>query len=76
MADVLAAVNVARREGGPVETRDVEPTPGGRRVTNEPRERSDDGEIIDAALVRRAALGDVTTAEALAESDGPSGSDG
>ncbi|WP_435124654.1 hypothetical protein [Halobaculum sp. D14] len=67
MADVLAAVNIARREGDPVETRDVDPTPGEiQRVKNESRERSDGELTIDADLARRVALGELTMTEALA----------
>ena len=68
IADVLAAVNIARREGDPVETRDVEPSPGEiQRVKNESRERSGGEVTVDAALARRVALGDLTMDEALAE---------
>ncbi|ESP88422.1 hypothetical protein [Candidatus Halobonum tyrrellensis] len=70
IADVLAAVNIARREGDRVETRDVEPTPGEiQRVKNESRERSDGEVTVDADLARRVALGDVTMDEALAAYD-------
>ena len=68
MADVLAAVNIARREGDRVETRDVNPTAGEiQRVKNESRERSDGEVTIGEALARRVALGELTMAEALAE---------
>ena len=68
MADVLAAVNIARRKGEPVETRDLDPTPGEiQRVKNESRERSDGEVTIDEALARRVALGELTMAEALSE---------
>ena len=68
MADVLAAVNIARREGERVDTRDLNPTPGEiQRVKNESRERSDGEVTIDEALARRVALGELTMAEALSE---------
>ncbi|WP_313694586.1 hypothetical protein [Halorarum halobium] len=68
LADVLAAVNIARREGERIETRDLDPTPGEiQRVKNESRERSDGAVTIGEALARRVALGDLTMAEALAE---------
>lgn len=67
MADVLAAVNIARMEGEAVETRDVEPTPGEiQRVQNRSRELSDGDRTIDADLARRVALGELTVSEALA----------
>lgn len=68
MADVLAAVNIARREGERVETRDLDPTPGEiQRVKNESRDRSDGEVTIGEALARRVALGELTMAEALVE---------
>lgn len=71
MADVLAAVNIARREGERVETRDLAPTPGElQRVKNESRERSDGEVTIGEALARQVALGELTMAEALAKHRG------
>jgi hypothetical protein len=68
MADVLAAVNIARMDGERVETRDVEPTPGEiQRVQNRSRELSDGGRTIDSELARRVALGELELREALAE---------
>ncbi|QLG61538.1 hypothetical protein [Halorarum salinum] len=68
MADVLAAVNIAGREGDRIETRDLAPTPGEiQRVKNESRERSDGEVTIGESLARQVALGDLTLEEALAE---------
>ena len=66
LADVLAAVNIARMEGEPVETRDVEPTPGEiQRVKNRSRERSDGDRTLDTELARQVALGELSLSEAL-----------
>ncbi len=66
LADVLAAVNIARREGEPVETRDVEPTAGEiQRVKNRSRELSDGDRTLDTDLARRVALGELDLSEAL-----------
>ncbi|WP_435062626.1 hypothetical protein [Halobaculum sp. EA56] len=66
VADVLAAVNIARQEGEPVETREVEPTAGEiQRIKNESRDRSDGDLTIDDEAARRVALGEVTLAEAV-----------
>ncbi len=71
MGDVLAAVNIARREGEPIASRDVEPTPGELQVIQErSREQSPENREIDAALARRVAKGELTVAEALAEHRG------
>lgn len=68
MADVLAAVNIARIEGEPVETREVEPTAGElQRVKNASRERSGGELTVGDALARRVALGELTLAEAIGE---------
>ncbi len=68
MADVLAAVNIARLEGEPVETRDVEPTAGEiQRIKNESRDASGGDLTIGDDLARRVALGEVTLADAVAE---------
>ncbi len=68
LGDVLAAVNIARLEGDPVESRDVEPTAGELQVIQDrSRERSAGGRTIDEALARRVAVGDLTLDEALAE---------
>ncbi|MFB6163638.1 MAG: hypothetical protein ABEJ31_00605 [Haloarculaceae archaeon] len=76
MGDVLAAVNIARIEGEPIESRDVEPTAGEiQTIKNESRERSADNRTIDAALARRVAVGDLTLDEALDEHRGDEADD-
>ncbi|QZP38787.1 hypothetical protein [Halobaculum magnesiiphilum] len=68
MADVLAAVNIARMEGDPVETRAVEPTAGEiQRIKNESRDRSSGDLTVSEELAREVALGELTLAEAIAE---------
>jgi hypothetical protein len=68
MGDVLAAANIARREGERVDSRDIEPTPGElQRIKNRSREQSDGERAIDEALARRVARGDLTIGEALDE---------
>ncbi|MEF8779345.1 MAG: hypothetical protein V5A46_01530 [Haloferacaceae archaeon] len=65
-SDVLAAVNIALREGEPVASRDVEPTPGElKRIKTASRERSAGDRTIDEALARRVAAGELTVEEAL-----------
>jgi hypothetical protein len=73
MGDVLAAVNIARRSGEPVDARDVEPTAGElRRIKERSREASQANRAIDDDLARRVAAGQLTVREALTEhrSDG------
>jgi hypothetical protein len=66
MGDVLAAVNIARREGERVDGRDIEPSAGEiARVKAESRRRSAGAVTIDETLARRVALGEVTLDEAL-----------
>jgi hypothetical protein len=66
MGDVLAAVNIARREGEEIESRDVEPTAGEiRQIKTRSRERSEDDRSIDEALARKVALGELSLSEAL-----------
>ncbi len=68
MGDVLAAVNIARREGEVVERRDIDPTAGELSVIQRrSREQGDDNRAIDERLARAVAVGDLTLAEALAE---------
>ena len=68
MGDVLAAVNIARREGERIDSRDIDPTPGElQRIKNRSREQSDGERAIDEALARRVASGDLTIGEALDE---------
>jgi hypothetical protein len=68
LADVLAAVNIARMDGESVETRDLEPTPGEiQRIKNRSREVSDGDRTLDTELARRVALGELDLSTALAE---------
>lgn len=66
MADVLAAVNVARIAGESVDGREVEPTEGElQRIKDESRRRSAGGRTIDEALAREVAAGELTVEEAI-----------
>jgi hypothetical protein len=66
MGDVLAAVNIARSEGEPVESREFEPTAGEiQRVQDRSRELSEDNRAIDADLARRVARGELAVEDAL-----------
>lgn len=66
MGDVLAAVNIARREGEPISAREVEPTPGElTAIKAASRERSPDNREITASLARRVAAGELSLEEAL-----------
>lgn len=66
LGDVIAAINIARTPGEPVESREIEPTPGEIQTIQErSRERGDDNRAIDAALARRVATGELTLQEAL-----------
>jgi hypothetical protein len=78
MGDVLAAANIARREGEAITSRDIEPTAGElTRIKDRSREASDTNRAIDADLARKVAAGELTIEEALAEHrDGPPGEDG
>ena len=68
MGDVLAAVNIARREGERIDSRDIEPTQGElQRIKNRSREQSNGERAIDETLARRVARGDLTVGEALTE---------
>jgi len=68
MGDVLAAVNIARLEGDPVDSREIDPTAGElQRIKDRSREVSTDERTIDDALARRVAAGDLTVEEALDE---------
>ncbi|WP_323675545.1 hypothetical protein [Halorubellus sp. PRR65] len=68
MGDVLAAANIARTEGEPVDSREFEPTDGEiQRVKNRSRELSPDNRAIDTALARRVARGELDVETALAE---------
>ena len=71
MGDVLAAANIARIEGDPIESRDIEPTAGEiQRIKDRSRKASDHNRAIDESLARRVARGDLTIAEALDEHEG------
>ncbi|MFB6090578.1 MAG: hypothetical protein ABEJ97_05915 [Halobellus sp.] len=66
MGDVLAAVNIARRSGEEVSSREIEPTAGElQRIKDRSREASADGRTIDEGLARRVAAGELTVREAL-----------
>jgi hypothetical protein len=68
LGDVLAAVNIAQREGEVIEARDVEPTAGElRRIQERSRDSGADNRAIDERLARRVASGDLTVEEALDE---------
>jgi len=75
MSDVLAAVNIARLEGEPVDHRTIEPTAGElQRIKDRSREESETNRAIDDELARRVARGELTVKEALsvhrADTDG------
>jgi hypothetical protein len=66
VGDILAAVNIARIEGEPIESRNVEPTAGElQRIKDRSREAGEDNRAIDGELARRVAVGDLTIQEAL-----------
>ncbi|MFW6003818.1 MAG: hypothetical protein ACOCPT_05300 [Halanaeroarchaeum sp.] len=68
MGDVLAAVNIARRSGTPIEGRSIEPTEGEIQVIkSRSRERSTENRTITEALARRVARGELTLEEAIVE---------
>lgn len=68
VGDVLAAVNIARREGEVIDERDIEPTEGELQVIRDrSREQSPTNRAIDEQLARRVATGDLTIEEALDE---------
>ena len=71
MGDVLAAANIARREGEAILSRDIEPTAGElTRIKDRSREASDTNRAIDADLARKVAAGELTVEEALAQHRG------
>ncbi len=66
IADILAAVNIARMEGEPIDSRDIEPTEGEiKRIQERSRELSEENRTIDGELARNVALGELTIREAL-----------
>lgn len=68
IGDILAAVNIARMEGEPIDTRDVEPTAGElQRIQEQSRKQSAENRTIDLSLAREVALGNLTVEEALAQ---------
>jgi hypothetical protein len=74
MGDVLAAVNIARIEGEPVDDLDVEPTTGEIRVVKtRSREVSPENRELPDDLARRVALGELSVEDALAEHRGETG---
>jgi hypothetical protein len=70
MGDVLAAVNIAMREGERIESREIEPTAGElTMIKTRSRERSGENRAIDDTLARRVATGELTIDEALEQHD-------
>jgi hypothetical protein len=68
MGDVLAAANIARIEGEPTDSREIEPTAGEiQRIKDRSREESETNRAIDETLARRVAVGELSIEEALAE---------
>jgi hypothetical protein len=68
MADILAAVNIARMEGESIESREVQPTPGElKRIKERSREQSAENRAIGEELARRVATGELTIEEALSK---------
>ena len=68
VGDVLAAANIARLEGEPVTSHDVEPTSGEIQVVkNRSRERSPENRELTDRLAQRVALGELSLEEAMAE---------
>ncbi len=66
MGDVLAAANIARIEGKPIEEREIEPTAGEiAAIKRRSREQSGGDRTIDEVLARAVARGELTIAEAL-----------
>lgn len=64
--DILAAVNIAHRRGDPIDTREIEPTPGElQRIQRRSRELSPTNRQIDAGLAESVAHGELTVEEAL-----------
>lgn len=71
MGDVLAAVNIARLEGEPIDSREIEPTAGELQlIKDRSREQSETNRAIDNGLARRVAAGELTIEEALSEHGG------
>jgi len=67
MGDVIAAINIARLEGEPIDSRQIEPTDGElQRIKDRSREHSERNRAIDETLARRVARGELTIESALA----------
>lgn len=67
MGDVLAAVNIARRSGEPIEGRSIEPTEGELKAIQErSRRESETNRTIPVSLARQVANGELTLEGALA----------
>ncbi|MFW6448819.1 MAG: hypothetical protein ACOC0X_04685 [Halobacteriota archaeon] len=66
VGDVVAAINIARREGEPVRRRELEPSAGElTAIQARARDRSRENRAIDGELARRVALGELSLEEAL-----------
>lgn len=66
MGDVLAAANIARMEGEPIHSREIEPTAGElQTIKQRSREQSGGDRTIDETLARRVALGELSIEDAL-----------
>lgn len=65
-SDIIAAINIAQRPGGRIDSRPVEVTPGEIQVIKDrSRDRSDINRTIDEALARRVATGELSLDDAL-----------
>lgn len=68
LGDVIAAVNIARREGDRIDSRDVDPTTGElTRIQDRSREAGETNRAIDTDLAHRVAEGELSIDEALDE---------
>lgn len=66
MGDILAAVNIAQRDGTPIESREIEPTAGEiQLIKNQSRKQSSDDRTIPGTMARRVAIGELTLEEAI-----------
>lgn len=66
VGDIIAAINIAKIPGEPIESREIEPTEGEiQRIQDQSRMRSRTNRAIDATLARRVARGELTLEEAL-----------
>ena len=78
MGDVIAAINIARLSGEPVESRTVEPTAGElQRIKAQSRAQSDGDRTISEGLARQVAVGELSIEAALrVHRDGDTAGDG